>query len=591
MSNYKSGVFKFRFDASTRTVHTRKNSVEILKRLIRSLGPYKRKLWLFVLVTVLYSITFVIFPRLLGSILDMFSGSVVSYMLGIGDGSVFRDILPYGIFALVVFSLNALFSFWQGNLISDVITSYSLSLRNAVMDKFNSISVAYVESSDHKDLLSKMTQEVDALNQSLNIIFVRLGSSAILFIAVTVMQFSLSTTLGALSLAFCLLTVLFIFFNHKREESVVKKQQSGMWELFDSASEFYSGIAVAQLSGKLENITKELSALNRRATDDSRKSRGFAVIQNGINELFSGICLVAVAIFGSFAIIGDGITIGILQCQLIYVRRLFSAFSELSLISGVMHTLISSAGSLFDFFDITETGTESESTSCSDEQDKIEFQDVSFRYTDNGKLILKNVSFNLGEKGITVLSGITGVGKTTIIKLVLGFYKPVEGRVLYNGKDVWRLPKREYLSKFNIIIQGATLFNDTIYNNIVYGSYDVSEEKVKAVSKLCGADKVIEKLPDGYDTVFDVGNPNLSEGEIQLVLLARAFLRKKDFVIFDEATSGIDIMIEKKINEVLYELSKECSVIVIAHRNSAISGANRQIQLCNAETIKEKIKT
>lgn len=585
MSNEKSGVFKFRFDASSRTLYTRKNSIKIIKRLIRSLSPYKRKLQLFAIVTVLYSVSYVVFPRLLGSILDMFSGSIVTYMLGLGDGTLFRDILPYGIVALTVFLFNALFAFLQGNLISDIITSYSLSLRSAVMDKFNSIPVSFVEASDHKELLSKMTQDIDALNQSLNIIFVRLFSSVTLFIAVTVMQFSLSVPLGAVSIGFCVLTVLFSLLKRKREEASVKKQQSGTNELFDRASEFYSGMPVAQISGKLENITRELADLNRKVSFDSRKSKGFTVLQKGINELFSGICIVTVAVLGTFATSAGSISIGILQCQFIYVRRLFSAFSELSLISGVCSTLISSAGSLFDFFDITENenSNENETMPVQTEEDKIDFENVYFRYNEDSKLILKNVSFSLGGKGITVLSGITGVGKTTIIKLVLGFYKPVAGKVLYNGKEVWQLPKRDYLSKFNIIIQGATLFNDTIYNNIAYGSSQYSKEQVKAAAKLCGADKFIENLPDGYETVFDPWEPDLSEGEIQLVLLARAFLRKRDFVIFDEATSGVDIMIEKKINRALAELSKECSVIVISHRSSAIVQADKTVHLSDAE--------
>ncbi len=590
MKDEKSGVFKFRFDALTQTAQDSENRRATLKRLKKSLYPYKKKLWIFVSISLIYSVTYVIFPRLLGRILDLFSGSVVSYMLGIGDGSVFKEIIPYGVFALTVFVLNALLAFLQGHFISGVITDYSLSLRRAVTDKFNRLSVSYIDSADHKQLLSKMTDDIDALDQSLNIIFMRYISSALLFLCIIVMQFSLSFTAGAVSLLFCLVTALFSFMGQKREQKNAKRQQGSTFSLFDSASDFYSGISVVQLSGNLEKITKDLTQANRRAKKDTEKSRASSVMQNAVNELFNALCLVAVSVTGAFSIKGGGLTIGILQCQLIYVRRLFGAFSEFSMISGIMRTLVSSADSLFSFFDIAETedADECEAMPSDEEEGTVKFENVSFRYSPESKLVLENVSVDFAQKGITALSGITGVGKTTAVKLMLGFYKPDSGRVLYKGKDVYKLPKNEYLSKFNIIIQGATLFNDTVYNNIAYGSVGVNREQVYEAARLCGADDFICKLEKGYDTVFNTAEPNLSQGEIQLVLLARAFLRKKEIVIFDEATSGIDIIAEKKINEALNILAEDSAVIVIAHRSSARAGAKKHISLSDGR-VKVKI--
>lgn len=590
MKDEKSGVFKFRFNALSGTAESKADRKRVLSRLKRSLSPYKWKMRLFLLVTLLYSITYVIFPRLLGSILDLFSGEVVAYMLGFGDGSVFRKMIPYGIFALCVFVVNSLFAFIQGHIISDVITSYAMSLRRAVTSKFNTLSVKYIDSSDHKELLMKMTGDIDALDQSLNIIFMRYISSAFVFVSVIVMQFFLSLQLGLISLGFCLIVALLSRLSAKREKKNAAKERASTFGLFDDVSEFYSGLSPIQLSGNLRKTVTELVEENRQAMAVTEKSRFSAALQNSRGELFGALCLGAVATVGAFCIKAGSMTVGILQCQLIYVRRLFAAFTEFSTASGVMRTLVSSADSLFSFFDITDTENANAQSTMPEKNTEgaIEFRDVCFRYTKDGKQILENVSFTVPEKGITSLSGITGAGKTTMIKLMLGFYRPDSGRVLYKGRDVHSLPVDRYLAKYNIIIQGATLFNDTLYNNIAYGNGGVGREQVMKAASLAGASEFIEKLPEGYDTVFDTDEPNLSEGEIQLVLLARAFLRKSDIVVFDEATSGIDIVAEKKINKALELLAKDCAVVVIAHRSSATTGACKQISLSDGR-VKEKI--
>ena len=590
MKDEKSGVFKFRFNALSGTAESKADRKRVLARLKKSLSPYKAKLTLFVIVTLLYSVTYVIFPRLLGSILDLFSGEVVAYMLGFGDGSVFRKMIPYGVFALCVFIVNSLFAFIQGHIISDVITSYAMSLRRAVTSKFNTLSVKYTDSSDHKELLMKMTGDIDALDQSLNIIFMRYISSAFVFVCVILMQFLLSFQLGVISLGFCLAVSVISRLSAKREKKNAAKERASTFGLFDDVSEFYSGLSPIQLSGNLGKTVKELTEENRQAMRVTEKSRFAVALQNSRGELFGSLCLSAVAVVGAFCIKAATMTVGILQCQLIYVRRLFSAFTEFSSASGVMRTLVSSADSLFSFFDITDTENANENEAMPDENTDglIEFIDVCFRYTKEGKQILENVSFTVPERGITSLSGITGAGKTTMIKLMLGFYRPDSGRVLYKGRDVHSLPVDRYLEKYNIIIQGATLFNDTVYNNIAYGNKAVSREQVMKAAELAGASEFIEKLPDGYNTVFDTEEPNLSEGEIQLVLLARAFLRKSDIVVFDEATSGIDIVAEKKINKALELLSKDSAVLVIAHRSSATTGAIRRISLSDGR-VKEKI--
>ncbi len=588
MKNEKSGVFKFRFDALSSTADEKGFNKQTVSRLIHSLSPFRKRLWFFGFVTLLYSISYVVFPRLLGSIFDIFSDSVISWLLGIGNDSVFSEMMPYLIFALIFFAANSLFAFCQGHIISGVVTEYAFSLRSAVNMKFNRLTVKYIDGCDNNGLIDRMTGVIDALNQSLNIIFMKQFSSLLLLICIIIMQFLLTPKLGLLSLIFCVLSIAYLFARQKLEKRTARDEQNASFTLFDGANNFFSGIETLQLSGKLEKITENLEELNRKAAKSAEKSKKSRSAQNGINDLLGGLCLVAVTVAGVFLADESLITVGILQCQIIYVRRIFNSVSDLSLLAGIGRTLLSSAENVFEFFDLPESGDgDSGNRLPEGEGGAIEFKDVSFRYDEKDKQVLDNLSLTIPLRGITSLSGITGAGKTTVIKLILGFYSPDEGRVLYKGTDVCTLNKREYHSLFNVIVQGAGLFDDTVYNNIAYGSEGVTSEAVEAAAKLTGVDEVISRLPDGYETVFNTSEPNLSDGEIQLVLLARAFLRKRDIVIFDEATSGIDLVVEKRINEALRELSKGCAVIVIAHRVSALVGATLQISL-NDGKAKEK---
>lgn len=584
MNEEKSGVFKFRFDSGSKTVEERQNKKEVQKRLLKSLSEYKFKLALFLIVTILYSITFVIFPQKIGDIIDAFATSIIQYLLGLGDGSVFGEIVPYAIPAVLFFVANAVFSLLQGYIVSDIITSYSAKLRKTVMDKYDSLSVSYIDSAEHSKIVSAMTQDVDALNQSLNLILMRFVAPIITFIVIIITQLVVNFSIGILSVVFCFVGAALTLLSERREHKAAMKQQAGKGNLYSDAAEFYNGLAVLQNSGKVEERKALLKEKIRANVKASEKSGRVSVLQNCISELSVSLCIVFSMVASAIMMAEGDFSVGGLQCQFVYIRKLFSSASSLFMAPGIIRTAVLSAGKIYDFLDIEcaeEDGEESlQETSSSD---SIEFRNVSFRYNEESRYILKDVSFSVKRKGITVVSGMTGAGKTTIIKLLLGFYSPQEGKVLFEGCDVSNLKKDDYFSKFNIIVQGSTLFDDTIENNIAYGCDNVTFEEVRRAAKLSGADEFITRRESGYKTVFNSKSPNLSDGEIQLVLLARAFLRKRDILVFDEATSGLDVIAEKRIIEALKEISKDCCVIVISHRNSSLSSSCDTINISDSK--------
>lgn len=584
MNDEKSGVFKFRFDSGSSTVEERQNKKEIQSRLLKSFSAYKVKLILFMLVTLLYSITFVIFPQKIGEIIDAFAGSIIQYLLGLGDGSVFSEIIPYAIPTVIFFVANAILSLIQGYIVSDIITSYSAKLRKTVMEKYDTLSVSFIDSTEHRKIISAMTQDVDALNQSLNLILMRIIAPAITFAVIIITQLVVNAQIGVISIVFCVLGSVLTLLSEKRGNKSAAKQQSGKGDLYSDAAEFYNGLAVLQNSGKVEERKANLKEKIRSNVKVSEKANGTSVLQNCISELSVSLCIVFSMVASALMMAKGDFSVGGLQCQFVYIRKLFSSVSSLSVAPGIIRTAVLSAGRIYDFLDLESFERDGievpEKTSA---QENIEFRNVSFRYNEEGRDILKDVSFKVKRNGITVISGMTGAGKTTIIKLMLGFYSPQKGEVLFEGKDVASLKKDEYFSNFNIIVQGSTLFDDTIENNISYGCEDVTFEEIEKAAKLSGADEFILRRQEGYKTVFNSKSPNLSDGEIQLVLLARAFLRKRDILIFDEATSGLDVIAEKRIIEALQEISKESCVIVISHRNSSLSSTSNTINISDSK--------
>lgn len=580
MSNEKSGVFKFRFDDSHETTISAEKKRETASRLLKSLRPYRGKMLLLFPVIIVYCITYVAFPLVLGDIIDGFADSLMLNLLGITEGSIASQVLPEVTKAIIIFLIMAAANILQGFIISDIVSSYSLSLRNAMFSKFNRISERYIDSSDHDELLSCLTADIDALNQSLNLLLANVLPSILLVVAVIITQFSLNVTVGSICLLICVIGLLFDFFYNKLSVKKARKMQMDTAEINSQAAEFYRGLAVLQFSGKVDDKAKELTDENEGYFRKHGKISLAGALQKNLSQVAGETGFVAVTITSIGLMIKGIFSLGMLQRQLIYARKLFSSFGVFSTVSGLIRTALMSGERIFDFADISdEVRTGGDSFTKKNGAAAIEFKNVTFGYEKSNRNVVENISFKINENAITTISGVTGIGKTTLIKLLLGFYEPKSGEIRCFGNDISRLDRKDYLSRFNVIVQGAELFDGTVAENIAYGSKNVNRDKILEAAKLSGAHEFIMEMEKGYNAVYDSKKRNFSEGQIQLILLARAFLQRKEFIIFDEATASVDVRAEQKITESLRELSKESTVIIISHRASTSVNSTQTVEL------------
>lgn len=580
MSNEKSGVFKFRFDNSHETTVTAERQRETAVRLLRSLSPYKFKIFLLLPVIVVYCITYVAFPLVLGDIIDGFADSLMLSLLGLKEGSVVSQILPEVGKAVALFCVMAIANILQGFIISDIVSAYSLSMRNAMFSKFNRLSEKYIDSSDHEALLSCLTGDIDALNQSLNLLFANVIPSVLLVVAVIITQFRLNTVIGSICLLICVIGLLFDFIYNKASLKKSRALQQDSADMNGMAAEFYRGLAVLQFSGNVDRKADELTGKNESFFRKHGKISTASAVHKNLSQVAGELGFVAVAVASISFMVSGSFSLGMLQRQLIYSRKLFSSFGVFSSVSGLIRTALTSGERIFSFIDIEdEVRTDGKEFKKNSGSSAIEFKNVTFGYENGNRNVLEKVSFKINENAITTVSGVTGIGKTTLIKLLLGFYEPQNGEIRCFGNSISELNRKDYLSRFNVIVQGAELFDATIAENIAYGSENVTREQILSAAKLSGADEFIMELPKGYNTQYDSRRKNLSEGQIQLILLARAFLQKKEFIIFDEATSSVDVRTEQKITDALKELSKESTVIIISHRASTSVNSSQVIEL------------
>ncbi|TDL72386.1 ABC transporter ATP-binding protein [Rhodococcus qingshengii] len=547
-------------------------------------GTIKR-IWLYMekqKTALIASIIFVIVSTLLGLLGPYMIGVIIDKYI------IPKDIagtLRFLVFLTAVYSATALFTWLQSFMMVRVSIQTIRNLRQDLFNKFQTLSLRFFDKRTHGDLMSRVTNDIDSLNSALSQSIIQIFSSILMLIGVAIAMFFLNWVLAIVAL----LVIPLIIFTTKKlitySSSHFIKRQRDLGELNGFIEEAISGNEVITLFGKEGKMNKQFSAVNERlrqsAMDADTVSGYLGPVNNFINNL--GLCLI-IAI-GALMTVQELASVGIIAAFVTYSRQFFRPIAQLSNLLNMFQSAIAGAERVFEIMDETPDLVDKENAIVVDSyKGDIEFSHVHFGYEQDVP-ILKNIDFRVKSGEKLALVGPTGSGKTTIINLLMRFYDVTAGVIKLDGRDIREYQISGLRKKVGVVLQDTFLFSGSIMENIRYGRLEATDEEVIAAAKMASAHQYIKHLPEGYHTPITSGGYNLSQGQRQLLAIARAILADSDILILDEATSSIDTTTEIEIQKGINQLTKGRTSFIIAHRLKTIENADRILVIHQGEII------
>ena len=543
-----------------------------VRKILAYLGAYKIAL-VFVVVFALGSTVFnIIGPKVLSlATTELFSGLVEKVN---GTGGINFDAILFILLAtLGLYALSALCAFVQGWIMSGISQRTCYRMRQDIAEKINRMPFGFFDANSTGDTLSRITNDVDTLGQSLNQSLTQMVTSVATIIGVVVMMLSINPIMTLVTLVLLPLSGALIVTFVKASQKHFVAQQALLGEVNGVVEEAISGHAVVKAFNKQDETIDAFNDANNRLYNAGWRASFISGFMKPIMDFVGNLGYVAVAILGSVFAVQGIITVGDIQAFIQYVKNFTQPLSQLTQISNVIQQLAASAERIFEFLEEKEEPTETMPATEETNPGIIEFSHVRFGYNPE-EPVIKDFSTTV-KKGQTVaLVGPTGAGKTTIVKLLMRFYDVNDGAILLGGRDLREFSRADIRQRFGMVLQDTWLFSGSIRENIRYGRLDATDEEVEAAAKAGCAHHFIQTLPGGYDFVINEDASNISQGQRQLLTIARAILANRDILILDEATSSVDTRTEEHIQKAMDALMEGRTSFVIAHRLSTIRNAD-----------------
>lgn len=543
-----------------------------LRKIIAYLGAYKIALVFVVIFALGGTIFNIIGPKVLSqATTELFTG-LVAKVNGTG-GINFDAILSILLVTLAIYCVSALCSLVQSWVMSGVTQRISYKMRQDIAEKINRMPFGFFDKNSLGDTLSRITNDVDTLGMSLNQSLTQMITSVATIIGVLVMMLSINVVMTLVTLLLLPISGCLIVFFVKRSQKHFVAQQNLLGEVNGVVEEAISGHTIVKAFNRQEETIKNFDESNERLYNAARQSLFISSFMKPIMDFIGNVGYVAVAILGSVFAVQGIITVGDIQAFIQYVKNFTQPLSQLTQISTVIQQLAASAERIFEFLAEDEEPLETYEATPDRGDGVIEFDHVKFGY-ESDKIVINDFS-TVVEKGQTVaLVGPTGAGKTTIVKLLMRFYDVTEGSIRIGGRDLREFSRADIRNRFGMVLQDTWLFSGSIRENIRYGRLDATDEEVEAAAKAGCAHHFIQTLPGGYDFVINEDASNISQGQRQLLTIARAILANRDILILDEATSSVDTRTEEHIQRAMDTLMEGRTSFVIAHRLSTIRNAD-----------------
>ena len=555
-----------------------------MRRLVSYLAKYRLSI-IIVLIFAIGSVTFsVIGPKILGK--EIFNG-LVSKVSGNGTGIDFDAIKRVLITLILLYVVSAVFSFIQGFIMSGISQKVAYNLRDELVKKINRLPMKYFDTRTYGEVLSRFTNDIDTLAQSLNQSLTQIITSVTTLVGVFIMMLSISVVMTFSALLVIPISLFIITFIIKRSQKYFKNQQEFLGQVNGQVEELYGGHVVVQAFNGEEDSIKEFNKINNKLYESAWKSQFLSSTMQPIMMFVGNLSYVVVSILGGYLVIKNKIEVGDIQSFIQYVRSFNQPISQMAQISNQLQSTAAAAERVFEFLNEEEEDITVENpVSIEGLQGKIDFEHVEFGYNED-RIIIKDFNANVKPGQKVALVGPTGAGKTTMIKLLMRYYDVNSGAILVDGHNIKDFNRGELREMFGMVLQDTWLFSGSIKENIRYGRLNASDEEVIEAAKAAHVHHFIKTLPDGYNMVLNEESSNISQGQKQLLTIARAILADPKILILDEATSSVDTRTELLIQKAMDNLMEGRTSFVIAHRLSTIKDADLILVINDGDIVEQ----
>ena len=562
-----------------------KNLKGTLAKLIAFMGRFKVAIVVVLVFAIGSTIFNIVGPKVLSTATTELFNGIVAKIDGSG-GIDFDAIARILLFTLGLYLLSASCSFVQGWIMSSVSQRTCYQLRKSIAEKIDRMPMGYFERTSVGDTLSRITNDVDTLGQSLNQGVTQLITSVTTIIGVLIMMLSINPLMTLITVFILPVSIVLIMVVVKRSQKFFVQQQRTLGAINGIVEETFSGHAVVKAFNREDGTVDRFNETNAQLYGSAWKSQFISGLMQPIMNFVGNLGYVAVAIAGSFLAVQGVITVGDIQAFIQYVKNFTQPITQLTQVSNVLQQMAAAAERIFEFLEAPEEEPSHVLASTTDVECNVVFDHVHFGY-DPDKPVIKDFSAQVSEGQTVALVGPTGAGKTTMVKLLMRFYDVQSGRIEIGGVDIRDFARDDLRSLFGMVLQDTWLFHGTIRDNIRYGKLDATDEEVEAAAKAAYVNHFIQTLPQGYDTEINEDASNISQGQRQLLTIARAILADRRMLILDEATSSVDTRTEERIQKAMDNLMAGRTSFVIAHRLSTIKSADLILVIRDGDIVEQ----